>query len=304
MQFQVTRPLSSQDTTYNPAGGAPLRGGKNQEPAIVRLAIPTTGGLAPGVTASHTRQLVLFEYEDPFGNEGNTVGTPVEYLINNSRWRGERDDGGNTPIPGAVPDQFGQGLFITELPRVGSTEVWEFLNTTVDAHPIHIHLIQFQLLNRQAVAIDPNTGQPTYLDAWGAAFPGGTFNGETANGTWGPITYPAGTIIPGYGPPLNYFHPNADGALGGNPAFAPFLTGATIPPNPSETGWKDTAKVYPGYVNRYVIRWAPQATAVNGVKPGQNLFSFDPTVGPAYMTHCHILDHEDNEMMRPYIPVN
>jgi FtsP/CotA-like multicopper oxidase with cupredoxin domain len=304
MQFQVTLPLSSQDTTYNPATGAPLRGGQNQEARIVRLANPATGALAAGVTPSVKRQLVLFEFEDPFGNGGNTPGTPIEDFINNTKWSGRRDGGGNTPIPGSASDQFGQGLFITELPRVGSTEVWEFLNSTVDAHPIHIHLIQFQLLNRQAVVIDPDTGQPTYLDAWAAAFPGGTFNGESADGTWAPITYPAGTIIPGYGPPSNYFTRNADGALGGNPAFTPFLTGPVLPPNPSEAGWKDVAKLYPGYVNRYVIRWAPQATAVSGVHPGQNQFSFDPTVGPAYMTHCHILDHEDNEMMRPYIPIN
>jgi spore coat protein A, manganese oxidase len=304
MQFQVTLPLSSQDTTYNPATGAPLRGGQNQEARIVRLANPATGALAAGVTPSVKRQMVLFEFEDQFGNGGNTVGTPIEDFINNTKWSGRRDGGGNTPIPGSASDQNGQGLFMTELPRVGSTEVWEFLNSTVDAHPIHIHLIQFQLLNRQAVVIDPDTGQPTYLDAWAAAFPGGTFNGEAADGTWAPISYPAGTIIPGYGPPSNYFTRNADGALGGNPAFTPFLTGPVLPPNPSENGWKDVAKTYPGYVNRYVIRWAPQATAVNGVRPGQNQFSFDPTVGPAYMTHCHILDHEDNEMMRPYIPIN
>jgi spore coat protein A len=303
MQFRVTLPQSSRDTTYNPAGGAPLRGGANQEPAIVRLASAATGTLATGVTPSVRRQMVLFEFEDPFGNGGNTPGTPIEDLINNTKWSGKRDGGGNSPIPGSVPDQFGQGLFITESPRVGSTEVWEFLNSTVDAHPIHIHLIQFQLINRQPVTIDPNTGQPTYLDSWAAAFPGGIFNGEAADGSWSPVTYQPGTIIPGYGPPGNYFTPNADGALGGNPAFAPFLSGPAIPPNPSEAGWKDTVKVFPGYVNRFVIRWAPQATAVNGVRPGQNLFSFDPTSGPGYMMHCHILDHEDNEMMRPYIPV-
>jgi FtsP/CotA-like multicopper oxidase with cupredoxin domain len=302
MQFQVLN-MNCTDGTYNPATGAPLRGGQNQEPVIVRLANPATGALAAGVTPSAKRQLVLFEFEDPNGSGGNTAGTPVEDFINNTKWSGKRDGGGNTPIPGSASDQSGQGLFMTELPRIGSTEVWEFLNTTVDAHPIHIHLIQFQLINRQAVAIDPNTGLATYLPAWAAAFPGGTFNGEAADGTWSPITYPAGTIIPGYGPPLNYFKTNADGALGGNPAFAPFLTGPVIPPNPSEAGWKDTVKTFPGYVNRFVIRWAPQATAVNGVQPGQNQFSFDPTVGPGYMTHCHILDHEDNEMMRPYIPV-
>ncbi len=304
MQFQVTLPLQGTDGTYNPATGGPLRGGLNQEPKIVRLANPTAGALAAGVAPYHTRQLVLFEFEDPYGNNGNAAGTPVIDVINNTKWNGRRDGGGNQPVPGSGSDQYSQGLYITEFPRVGSTEVWEFLNTTVDAHPIHIHLIQFQLINRQAVVIDPNTGNPTYLDAWAAAFPGGTFNGEAADGTWNPITYQPGTIIPGYGPPLNYFNENADGAMGGNPAFSPYLTGPVIPPNPHEVGWKDTVKVYPGYVNRFVIRWAPQATAVNGVSPGQNLFSFDPTVGPAYLVHCHILDHEDNEMMRPYIPVH
>ena len=304
MQFQVSLPLSSRDETYNPASGKPLRGGFNQEPAIVRLVNPATGTLAAGVKPNATRQLVLFEFEDPNGNGGNTAGTPVEDLINNTKWNGKRDGGSFSPIPGSVKDQSGQGIWMTELPRVGSTEVWEFLNTTVDAHPIHIHLIQFQLLNRQPVVIDPNTGQPTYLDTWAAAFPGGTFNGETANGTWGPVVYQPGTIIPGYGPPGDYFTKNADGALGGNPAFSPFLNGPVIPPNPNEAGWKDVAKVFPGFVNRYAIRWAPQAIAIGAVQPGQNLYSFDPTKGPGYLVHCHILDHEDNEMMRPYIPTN
>ena len=304
MQFKVTLPLASRDTTYNPATGAGLRGGANQEPKIVRLVNPATGALAAGVTPSVKRQLVLFEYESPTDAGGNTAGTPVIDVINNSKWNGHRDGGGFPAIPGSTPDQYGQGLAITELPRVGSTEVWEFLNTTVDAHPIHVHLIQFQLLNRQAVTIDPNTGQAAYMDDWATDFPGGTFNGEAADGSWSPVTYAPGTIIPGYGPPGKYFTPNADGALGGNRAFSPYLTGPVIPPNPSEAGWKDTAKVFPGYVNRYAIRWAPQATAINGVSPGQNLYSFDPTKGPAYMVHCHILDHEDNEMMRPYIPTD
>jgi spore coat protein A len=303
MQFQVTLPLSGADATYNPASGGSLRGGSGQQPPIVRLTDPAAGTLAAGVTASVKRQLVLFEYEDPYGNGSNTAGTPVEDLINNTKWTGKRDGGGNQPIPGSTADTYGQGLYFTELPRVGSTEVWEFLNTTVDAHPIHIHLVQFQLINRQAVVIDPDTGQPTYLAAWAAAFPGGTFNGEAADGSWSSVTYAAGTIIPGYGPPGDYFTANADGSLGGNPAFSPYLAGAVIPPSPSEAGWKDTIKVYPGYVNRFAVRWAPQTTAIGAVRPGQNLYAFDPTKGPGYMVHCHILDHEDNEMMRPYIPV-
>ena len=94
------------------------------------------------------------------------------------------------------------------------------------------------------------------------------------------MTYPAGTVIPGYGPPDNYFTPNADGALGGNPAFSPYLTGPVIPPNPSETGWKDTVKAFPGFVNRFVVRFAPQATPVHGVKPGQNQLAMTAPIGP------------------------
>jgi FtsP/CotA-like multicopper oxidase with cupredoxin domain len=303
MQFRVSLPLSGKDTTYNPASGTPLRGGALQERLIVRLADPKRGTLAPGVKPAVRRQLVTFEFESPASAGGNTAGTPVEDLINNTKWTGRRDGGKNQPLPGARQVPPGEGVWLTEMPRVGSTEIWEFLNTTVDAHPIHIHLIQFQLLNRQPVHLDPATGQPTYLATWAKAFPGGTFNGQTTNGTWGPVTYQPGTIIPGYGPPSHYFTPNADGALGGNPAFSRFLSGPPIPPNPSEAGWKDTIKVFPGYVNRFVVRWAPQATAVSAVKPGQNLYPFDPTKGPGYVVHCHILDHEDNEMMRPYIPV-
>jgi spore coat protein A, manganese oxidase len=66
---------------------------------------------------------------------------------------------------------------------------------------------------------------------------------------------------------------------------------------------EDTFKILPGMVNRVLVRWAPTETAVDGVQPGQNLFQFDPTVGRSYVWHCHILDHEDTEMMRPYIPV-
>ncbi|HEX9245402.1 MAG TPA: multicopper oxidase domain-containing protein, partial [bacterium] len=297
MEFRVNLPLSSSDTTYNPASGAPLRGGQNQEPIIVRLADPVAGQLAPEVQPSVTRQLVLFEFDSP-------AGQPVEDLINNTKWRGIRDRAGNppdAPVPGSSEDTFGQGIWMTELPRVGSTEVWEFLNLTMDAHPIHIHLIQFQLINRQPVTID------AYTAAWASQFPGGQFFGYTVNPdgsvSWGVVDYPPGTIIPGYGPPHDYLTANADGALGGNPAFSPFLAGPVLPPMPSEAGWKDTIKVFPGFVNRFVIRWAPQATLVGGVQPGQNQFSFDPTEGPGYVLHCHILDHEDNEMMRPYLPV-
>ena len=88
---------------------------------------------------------MLVEVEGP--------GGPIEVLVNNSKWKGVHE-GTNTPIPGSQPDQMGQGIFLTELPKLGSTEEWEIIHLTEDAHPIHIHLIQFQLINRQNFDVD------------------------------------------------------------------------------------------------------------------------------------------------------
>jgi FtsP/CotA-like multicopper oxidase with cupredoxin domain len=297
MQFRVTRPLAGQDATYDPAGGRPLRGGAGRPPAIVRLADPATGMLGHGVRPSVTRQLVLVEVEGP--------GGPIEVLLNNTKWSGLRE-GTDTVVAGARPTSMGPGMagtihgglsYLTELPRVGSTELWELVNLTEDAHPIHVHLIQFQLLNRQYV------DTTDYRFAYDAAFPGGRFAGLRGDGSWGAVQYEAGTYIPGYGPPLTYMRPNAGGALGGNPDITPYLVGLPVTPAPSEAGWKDTIKVFPGQVTRIVARWAPTLVPVTGVGPGRNLYGFDATRGPGYVWHCHILDHEDNEMMRPYAPV-
>jgi len=289
MQFRVSKPLSSTDHTYNPATGAPLRGGAHQGPAIIRLANPKTGQLASGVKPAAKRQIALIEVEGP--------GGPIEVTVNNTKWTGFHE-GTTTPVAGSQPDKGGQGIFLTELPRVGTTEVWEIANLTQDAHPIHIHLIQFQIINRQNIDVD------NYRALYDSLFPGGTFSGLEPDGTWGPVQYAPGTYIPGYGSPRPYFTPNSDGALGGNPAQHPFLQGDIILPDANEVGWKDTLKMYPGQVTRIAIRWAPINTAIDGVKAGQNLYAFDPTTGPGYVWHCHILDHEDNEMMRPYAPVN
>ncbi|HSR26304.1 MAG TPA: bilirubin oxidase [Candidatus Eisenbacteria bacterium] len=297
MKIRVVKSLSSQDTTYDPSTGAPLRGGANQPPAIVRLADPTTGTVAPGVQVAKTRQLVLFEQDTFAGVTDPNSDGPIESFLNNTKWKGVRD-GTSTPVPGSVQDTMGQGIWLTELPRVGATELWELVDITPDAHPIHIHLIQFQVLNRQSVDVN------NYTNTWASRFPGGTFAGQEPDGTWGMVTYAAGEIIPGYGPPGDYNTPNADGAVGGNPAVSPFINGPVQPPDSNEAGWKDTFKVLPGMVNRVLVRWAPTEVAVGGVSPGQNKFQFDPTTGPSYVWHCHILDHEDNEMMRPYTPTS
>lgn len=151
---------------------------------------------------------------------------------------------------------------ISEMPVVGSTEEWEIVNLTGDAHPIHIHLIQFLIKNRQFIDAD------LYNETW-----------MNLNGM----------------PPLD--HPTIEVPIDS------YLIGEPINPPQNELGWKDTAVVMPGQVMRLVIRFAPQYADEKDVMPGVNLFPFSPCVGPGYTWHCHILDHEDNEMMRPYIVI-
>ncbi|MHB9032633.1 MAG: multicopper oxidase domain-containing protein, partial [Anaerolineae bacterium] len=88
-------------------------------------------------------------------------------------------------------------------------------------------------------------------------------------------------------------------ALGGNPDITPYLQGPSIPANPQEMGWKDTVMCPPGMVTRFAVRWAPQELATN-LEKKELVFIFNPhNGGYGYVWHCHIVDHEDNEMMRP-----
>jgi FtsP/CotA-like multicopper oxidase with cupredoxin domain len=91
--------------------------------------------------------------------------------------------------------------------------------------------------------------------------------------------------------------PNADGALGGNPAVGPFLKSVPAPPPANEAGWKDTVIMLPGEVTRIAVRFAPTDKPVGDP---DLFYPFEPNGGHGYVWHCHIIDHEDNEMMRPY----
>ena len=294
MQFRVAGgPVT--DTSYNPATGASLR------TPMVRLS---------SATVQKTRQLTLNEVMgmpqtaiDPVTGVSTAYpGGPLEILVNNTKWNGERITGVEAvsdmpmykmePIPGFSPDGTGKN-YLSELPNEGETEIWEIVNLTADAHPIHLHLVQFQLLNRQ------NFNVSAYMAAYNAAFPGGGYDPMTC------ASYGAGMFIPGYGPPLNYNTGNLR-ALGGNPDIGitakngkpVYLQGPARPPSPQENGWKDTVIMFPGQVTRIMVRWAP--TDIPAVRvPGEANFPFDPNGGHGYVWHCHIVDHEDNEMMRP-----
>jgi FtsP/CotA-like multicopper oxidase with cupredoxin domain len=243
------------------AGNPTLAGiDKSSVPASLR-ATPLVkltnfaGGINVTPAPTVKRQLTL--------NEVMGMGGPLEILVNNSKW--------------VAP--------ITENPTEGSTEIWQIINTTADAHPMHLHLVQFQLLSRQPYNVS------NYLKAYNAAFPGGL----APDG----VTYVPGVYMPGFGPPLAYNTANTDGAIGGNPAITPYLSKGIRYANLNERGWKDTFIAYPGEITTFIIRYAPTDIAANA-PASQLMFPFNPALGPGYVWHCHIIDHEDNEMMRPY----
>jgi hypothetical protein len=138
----------------------------------------------------------------------------------------------------------------TEVPTLGTTEMWEIVNLTADTHPIHLHLVQFQLLNRQKF----------HVNRYQKAF-------DTAN-----PTLPSDTYVP--------VSPDA------------YLQGKPKPADANERGWKDTYRMNPGEVTRILVRWAPQDDSP--------AYAFDATAEPGYVWHCHILEHEENDMMRPF----
>jgi spore coat protein A len=189
MQFRVVPIVGTDDTT--PPQYLVL-------PPVVPLPAETV-----------TRQLALIEEAGEGSDaEQNEVEGPVEALLGNVNGSGETE----------------AALWmdaVTENPAVDTTEVWEIYNTTADAHPMHVHEVKFEVVNRQPLML------------------------------------------------------NNDGEA----AIPVQLDGPTRPPEPGETGFKDTVIAYPGEVTRIKAYF---------ITPGQ------------FVWHCHIVEHEDNEMMRPY----
>jgi spore coat protein A, manganese oxidase len=144
----------------------------------------------------------------------------------------------------------------SELPVVGTTEQWNIINPTADAHPMHWHLVQFQLVSRQPF---DDVG---YVNTW-----------LTLNGGEPPFNHPTINV--------------------GN--LSAYFTGPAVLPGPEEQGWLDTVTAWPGQITTVRIRYTQQ----NGTA-----YSIDTTTGQGYVWHCHIVDHEDNEMMRRLNPIN
>jgi FtsP/CotA-like multicopper oxidase with cupredoxin domain len=146
---------------------------------------------------------------------------------------GMGNDGAGAPVDGPLAAALGTADAgnavdymwmdpVTENPGVGDTEVWEFYNTTGDAHPMHVHAVTFEVIDRERLAASPDTDDL-----------------------------------------LTTLQP----------------TGEKRGPEAWERGRKDMVIAYPGEVTRIKATFETR---------GQ------------FVWHCHIVEHEDNEMMRPF----
>ncbi len=166
-----------------------------------------------------TRKVALFEGLDEFGRLQPLLGVAEE----TENVEGDTVNGSLTWSDA-----------ITESVRLNDAEVWEIYNTTEDAHPIHLHLVAFQVIDRQEIS----------------------FTDENK-------------------PQLQH-----DGSTGvGKVLTSLSLEGSAMSPDEIEEGWKDTVVTLPGQVTRVIAKFDMEGR---------------------YVWHCHILSHEDHEMMRPY----
>jgi len=213
MQFVVNGTMVGNDMS-----AAPPYALKNNVKLTDFLGLP-----AAGVPFTKVRQLTL--------NEVMAPGGPVEVLVNNTKWSGvsvapEYPGGVRpdfTPVENVPGDPTKGYTYYTETMKEGETEIWQIINITADAHPIHLHLVQFQLMSRQ------NFNVTKYNKAYNAAFPQ-----SAAIDPMTGLPHPGGVFIGGYGPPLAYntsfIHPTFGvPTVGGNPDRC-----HTIPPRTEE----------------------------------------------------------------------
>jgi len=196
------------------------KAGFQNVPTTLRDGLLKPAKLPAVVTTGTNRTVTLTEMETDMG---------LMVMLNNLEWA-------TTSV-----DQMKQG----------TTEIWSIINTTQDAHPIHLHLARFRIVDRRSINI------ATYMEA----------NPMPAMGTrW-------------------------------NPAPAPSMLGTVSLPTPDEAGWKDTVLVMPGEMLRISVEVPTAATL--GFDPDATFTAASGKVLRGYAYHCHILEHEDHDMMLP-----
>jgi spore coat protein A len=205
------------------------------------------------------RKVALFEGMDEFGRLQPLLGTAepaTDYDGNPINWP-NTPEYVNAGLVGQMEGSIAWHSPTTENPALNSTEEWEIWNVTGDAHPVHLHLVNFEILGRQEIAWDSHTTEDDRVipnELW--ATPAGD-----------------GTYL------VDQFVVQHNGLLGDGFRIVNLTYGATVtqPTEYVENAPKDMVTALPGQITRIKATFD---------KPGR------------YVWHCHILSHEDHEMMR------
>jgi len=250
------------------------------DPAVPDVT-PAGINFGPVVPApTRTRKVALFEGKDEFGRLQPLLGTAelaTDYAGNPINWPA-------TPeyqfvgLTGQMEGSIAWHSPTTENPALNSTEEWEIWNATGDAHPVHLHLVHFEVLGRQEIVWDSNTivagdilmdGSIATEDDETRVIPNAKAGTPAGDGTY-LATQPTVQHNSVAGDPNTY---------GMGFRLVNLTYGAPVP-QPAEyveNAPKDMVTALPGQVTRIKATFD---------KPGR------------YVWHCHILSHEDHEMMR------
>ncbi len=218
------------------------------------------GPVIPGST--RTRKVALFEGTDEYGRLQPLLGTAepaTDHAGSPINWP-------DTPVyssVGLIGQMEGSIAWhspTTENPALDSTEEWEVWNMTGDAHPVHLHLVNFEILGRSAIKWDSAADEDGFIPEGTSPGNDGTYLVSQPTVQHNSVAGDLGT----YGAGFRIVNPTK---------------GAPVPKPPQfvENAPKDLVTALPGQVTRIKATFD---------KPGR------------YVWHCHILSHEDHEMMR------
>jgi FtsP/CotA-like multicopper oxidase with cupredoxin domain len=219
------------------------------------------------------RKVALFEGLDEFGRLQPLLGTAepaTDYAENPINWpatpvyqQAVLPDGTPSPLIGQMEGSIAWHSPTTENPALDSTEEWEVWNVTGDAHPIHLHLVHFEIIGREEIVWDSHTTEDDRV------IPNEMYDDPAGDGTY---LEPQPTVQHNSvaGDPATY----GQGFRIVNPTSGP---GFAKPSEYVENAPKDMVTALPGQITRIKATFD---------KPGR------------YVWHCHILSHEDHEMMR------
>ena len=247
-----------------------LRGGRDQPALLPEIVAAGSRPEAGALNAASKRTIFLNEISDDLTNPDplgpSITGEPVHVMVGNQFY------GSSSTMQPRTHN--------VEAPAINTVEEWDIVNTTGDAHPIHIHLTQFRLLNRQAITTDVNGDTNYVLQRLNC-------NGADAR----PNHCVAAPGLP---------NPEVAGT-GPWPAPAPdrYLTGPVSPASGTDLGWKDTIITYPGTVTRIIVPFGGTAAGIPSPYIGDAKGAAVQRFVGQFVFHCHILEHEDNDMMSP-----